>query len=66
MKTILLNPFKFSGKIVNPVWFRAVREFQSLNDNERDNFCSRCGCTGGCNLCSDISKFNVEGLSLYN
>lgn len=66
MKTILLNYPKFSGKIVSPSWYRVVREFQSLPNDEREKFCSRCGCTGGCNMCADISKFNVEGLSLYS
>lgn len=56
MKTLLLNVPSFSGKIVSPTWIKAVRDFQSKSKAERDSYCSACGCTGGCNLCDDISK----------
>lgn len=29
MKTLLLNVPVFSGKIISPIWIKAVRDFQS-------------------------------------
>nr|DAL54889.1 MAG TPA_asm: isomerase [Bacteriophage sp.] len=26
---------------------------------KRDSYCSVCGCTGGCNLCDDVSKYRI-------
>lgn len=62
MKTLLLNVPSFSGKIVSPTWIKAVRDFQSKSKAERDSYCSACGCTGGCNLCDDISKYRISVL----
>lgn len=63
MKTLLLNVPSFSGKIVSPTWIKAVRDFQSKSKAERDSYCSACGCTGGCNLCDDISKYRIIPVS---
>lgn len=52
MKTLLLNVPVFSGKIISPIWIKAVRDFQSKSKSERDLYCSICGCAGGCNLCN--------------
>lgn len=41
-------------------WISRVKEFQSLPENEQSKFCSYCGCTGGCNLCRDISKITDD------
>lgn len=66
MKTLLLNVPAFSGKIVSPAWIKAVRDFQSKSKTERDSYCLICGCTGGCNLCDDISKYRIsEQLKYY-
>lgn len=37
-------------------WIEKVKKFQSLPKAERDRWCSYCGCGGGCNLCTDVSK----------
>ena len=34
-------------------------------EQERLAFCSWCCCHGGCNLCMDISKYNIKGLKIY-
>lgn len=66
MKTLLLNVPVFSGKIISPIWIKAVRDFQSRPKEERDSYCSACGCTEGCNLCDDISKYRIyEQLKYY-
>ena len=66
MKTLLLNVPVFSGKIISPIWIKAVRDFQSRPKEERDSYCSVCGCTEGCNLCDDISKYRIyEQLKYY-
>lgn len=50
-------------------------DFQALPKKEQNEWCSHCGCTGGCNLCEDITKVvfvswaarNKEGeLCLYD
>ena len=41
-------------------WISRVKEFQSLPEDEQSKFCSYCGCTGGCNLCRDISKITDD------
>lgn len=46
-------------------WYRAAVEFQSMQERERLAFCSWCCCHGGCNLCADISKYNIKGLKIY-
>lgn len=66
MKTLLLNVPSFSGKVISPIWIKAVRDFQSRPKEERDSYCSVCGCTEGCNLCDDISKYRIyEQLKYY-
>lgn len=40
-------------------------EFQGRPEQERLTFCSWCCCTGGCNLCMDISKYDIKGLKIY-
>lgn len=48
------------------LWIKAVRDFQSKSKTERDSYCLICGCTGGCNLCDDISKYRIsEQLKYY-
>lgn len=46
----------FSGKIISPIWLKNVIEFQSMKKEEQEAFCKICGCTGGCNMCEDISR----------
>lgn len=41
-------------------WISRVKEFQSLPQDEQSKFCSHWGCTGGCNLCRDISKITDD------
>jgi len=41
-------------------WISRVKEFQSLPEDVQSKFCSYCGCTGGCNLCRDISKITDD------
>lgn len=66
MKTLLLNVPFFSGKIVSPTWIKAVRDFQSKSESERNLYCLACGCAGGCNLCDNISKYRIsEQLKYY-
>ena len=45
-------------------WIKKVKEFQSLSKTEQDHWCSHCGCTGGCNLCTDIS--NISENEIYD
>lgn len=42
-----------------------IGEFQGRPEQERLAFCSWCCCHGGCNLCMDISKYNIKGLKIY-
>lgn len=66
METLILDVPVFSGKIISPIWIKAVRDFQSKSKTERDSYCLICGCTGGCNLCDDISKHRIsEQLKYY-
>ena len=66
METLILDVPVFSGKIISPIWIKAVRDFQSKSKTERDSYCLICGCTGGCNLCDDISKYMIsEQLKYY-
>lgn len=64
-KMIEMKPVKGRVRVLSPAWYRAAREFQSLPEKEKASFCSWRCCSGGCNLCQDISKFNVKGLLLY-
>lgn len=43
----------------------AAVESQGRPEQERLAFCSWCCCHGGCNLCMDISKYNIKGLKIY-
>lgn len=43
-------------------WINKVKEFQSLPDDVQDNFCSFCGCEGGCNLCKDLNTINEDDI----
>lgn len=66
METLILDVPVFSGKIISPIWIKVVRDFQSKSKTERDSYCLICGCTGGCNLCDDISKYRIsEQLKYY-
>ena len=43
-----------------------IREIvPGMPERERLAFCSWCCCQGGCNLCADISKYNIKGLKIY-
>lgn len=43
-----------------------IREIvPGMPERERLAFCSWCCCHGGCNLCADISKYNIKGLKIY-
>lgn len=53
------------GRVLSPAWYRAAVEFQGRPEQERLAFCSWCCCHGGCNLCMDISKYNIKGLKIY-
>lgn len=53
-------------RVLSPAWYRAAVEFQGRPEQERLAFCSCCCCCcGGCNLCADISKYNIKGLKIY-
>lgn len=52
-------------RVLSPSWYRAAVEFQGKPESEQRDFCSWCCCTGGCNLCDDISKYNTKGLKIY-
>lgn len=52
-------------RVASPAWYRAAVEFQGRPEQERLAFCSWCCCHGGCNLCMDISKYNIKGLKIY-
>ena len=63
-------PRRYSGRdaevrVLSPAWYRAAVEFQGMPERERLAFCSWCCCHGGCNLCADISKYNIKGLKIY-
>ena len=66
METLILDVPVFSGKIISPIWIKAVRDFQSKSKTERDSYCLICGCTGGCNLCDDISKNRISEQLKYD
>lgn len=52
-------------RVLSPSWYREAVEFQGKPESEQRDFCSWCRCTGGCNLCADISKYNTKGLKIY-
>lgn len=43
METLILDVPVFSGKIISPIWIKAVRDFQSKSKTERDSYCLICG-----------------------
>lgn len=49
-------------KLYRRSWIEEVERFQSMSENERQDWCSNCGCAGGCNLCTDISKIKEEDI----
>lgn len=49
-------------KLYRRSWIEEVENFQSLPEAERNDWCSRCGCEGGCNLCTDISNIKEEDI----
>lgn len=68
MKSILTTKPTPKGRIriLRPSWYRKAKRFQSLSQQEKNSKCAWIGCTGGCNLCSNISIYNCEGMKLYN
>lgn len=65
-RSILMTPpVPKKVRILSPAWYRAAVEFQGRLEQERLAFCSWCCCHGGCNLCMDISKYNIKGLKIY-
>lgn len=62
---LMTPPVPKKVEVLSPAWYRAAVEFQGRPEKERLAFCSRCCCTGGCNLCADISKYNIKGLKIY-
>lgn len=42
METLILDVPVFSGKIISPIWIKAVRDFQSKSKTERDSYCLNC------------------------
>lgn len=63
MAMIILTPPKGNGGM--PLAPKPAVEFQGRPEQERLAFCSWCCCHGGCNLCMDISKYNIKGLKIY-
>jgi hypothetical protein len=62
---LMTPPVPKKVEVLSPAWYRAAVEFQSMQERERLVFCSWCCCHGGCNLCADISKYNIKGLKIY-
>ena len=46
-------------------WIDCVKQFQSLSEKERNAWCSNCGCTGGCNVCTDLSTLDLSNPISY-
>lgn len=61
---LMTPPVPEKVRVLSPAWYRAAVEFQGRPEQERLAFCSWC-CCGGCNLCADISKYNIKGLKIY-
>lgn len=51
--------------ILDKVRMKGMNQGVWLEVQERLAFCSWCCCCGGCNLCADISKYNIKGLKIY-
>lgn len=64
-KVFMTPPVPEKVRVLSPAWYRAAVEFQGRPEQERLAFCSWCCCHGGCNLCMDISKYNIKGLKIY-
>lgn len=62
---LMTPPVPEKVRVLSPAWYRAAVEFQGRPEQERLAFCSWCCCHGGCNLCMDISKYNIKGLKIY-
>lgn len=62
---LMTPPVPEKVRVLSPAWYRAAVEFQGRPEQERLAFCSWCCCHGGCNLCADISKYNIKGLKIY-
>lgn len=62
---LMTPPVPEKVRVLSPAWYRAAVEFQGRPEQERLAFCSWCCCCGGCNLCADISKYNIKGLKIY-
>lgn len=56
METLILDVPVFSGKIISPIWIKAVRDFQSKSKTERDSYCLICGD----DIASLIKRFENE------
>lgn len=54
-----------SGFITSWLSFGNRKAIIGAAERERLAFCSWCCCHGGCNLCADISKYNIKGLKIY-
>lgn len=61
---LMTPPVPEKVRVLSPAWYRAAVEFQGRPEQERLAFCSWCCCHGGCNLCMDISKYNIKGLKI--
>lgn len=48
-------------KLKNNSLIVRIKEFQSLPQSEQNKFCSYCGCTGGCNLCTKLPESKLNG-----
>jgi len=46
-------------------WIDSVKEFQLLPTVEKNRWCSYCGCTGGCNMCEDLTKLDLSNPITY-
>lgn len=62
---LMTPPVPDKVRVLSPAWYRAAVEFQGRPEQERLAFCSWYCCCGGCNLCADISKYNIKGLKIY-
>lgn len=62
---LMTPPVPEKVRVLSPAWYRAAVEFQGRPERERRAFCSWCCCHGGCNLCADISKYNIKRLKIY-
>lgn len=66
LRSVLMTPAVPERiRVLSPSWYRAAVEFQGKPESGQLDFCSWCCCHGGCNLCADISKYNIKGLKIY-